>query len=175
VASAFILREKVTLGRWLAVFAGFAGVLFVTNAGNVQFSWVMLLPLIAACFVVARDLITRRLDAGIHSVYVVLATLGLVAVAGAVTSVFDWRPVTLSNVAWLFVSGVLLSLGFYGNIRAIRIGELSYIAPFLFTGILVAVFWGYTIWGDTPTVGSGLYILTRAGKPAENPVALEPH
>lgn len=184
LASALFLREAVTISRWAAVLAGFAGVVLVTRPGGTGFSPAMLLPLAAAALVVCRDLITRRLDPSIHSAHVVLATLVLVSVAGGCASLFNWRQVALENCAWLLVSGVLLSLGFYGNIRAIRIGELSFIAPFLFTGILVAIFWGYLIWGEklnlsmavgiAMIIGSGMVILRSGGDQVARESGVQP-
>ncbi len=176
VCSALVLKEKVTLVRWFAVWAGFAGVLCVTTPFGSAFSWPMFLPLAAAAFVVLRDLLTRQLDAGIDSKYVVLSTLILVTVAGGVASLFDWHPVEFGHLAWLFASSVLLSTGFFLQIKAIRLGELSFIAPFLFTGILVSVGWGYWLWDEIPTtsmvtgialiIGSGLYILSHQSRAA---------
>ena len=170
VAAALVLREHVSVGRWLAVLVGFAGVLLVTRPFDEHFSPAMLLPLIAAVFVTMRDLVTRRIDRNLDSLYVVLATLALVALAGLILSFGDWRPVHLDRVAWLSLCALLLGSGFLCQIVAVRSGELSFIAPFSYAGILVAVFYGYAIWDELPDtltvagialiVGAGMYILT---------------
>ncbi len=177
ICAAFYLKEQVTLSRWLAVFAGFSGVLCVTNPFGGEFSWAMILPLLAAIFVVMRDMVTRKLDNELHSLYVVFATLTMVTTVGGLLSVLDWRPVEVSQVLWLVLSASLLSLGYFCQVTAVRIGELSFIAPFTYTGILVAVFYGYFIWNEIPTlftivgitliVGSGLYILLHRGNIAK--------
>ena len=170
LAAATLLKESVTTSRWVAVFVGFLGVLFVTNPFGESFSMAMLLPLLAAVFVTLRDLMTRRIDAGVDSLYVVLATLVVVTVAGFIMALFDWRPVSLARVGWLTLSALFLGAGFLCQISAVRKGELSFIAPFSYTGILVAVFWGYMVWQQWPShltfagialiVSSGMYILT---------------
>ncbi|MGI9319188.1 MAG: DMT family transporter [bacterium] len=170
LAAAFLLKENVSTGRWLAVLVGFAGVLLVTNPFGESFSPAMLLPLLAAVFVTARDLTTRRIEANVDSLYIVLTTLTTVTVVGFLMALFDWRPVTLTRTGWLALSALLLGLGFLCQITAVRKGELSFIAPFSYTGILVAVFWGYMVWQQWPSnltfagialiVGSGMYILT---------------
>ena len=170
IAAAVVLREHVSAGRWLAVLAGFGGVLLVTRPFDEHFSPAMLLPLMAAVFVTVRDLVTRRIDRGLDSLYVVLATLALVTLAGLALSIGDWRPVSLPRVGWLGLSALLLGTGFLCQIIAVRSGELSFIAPFSYAGILVAVFYGYVIWRELPDtltvagialiVGAGMYILT---------------
>jgi len=64
-------------------------------------------------------------------------------------------------------------------------GEMSFIAPFLFTGILLAVFWGYLIWNEIPTltmatgimliIGSGLYVLTGHRVARRKLQTMQPH
>jgi drug/metabolite transporter (DMT)-like permease len=174
ICAAVYLKEQVTVARGIAVFTGFIGVLFVTNPFYSEFTWAMILPLVAAAFVVTRDMLTRQLDSQLHSLYVVFTTLILVTLTGGFISLLDWRPVEISQVGWLAVSAALLSMGFFCQISAVRIGELSFIAPFSFTGILVSVMYGYLVWGEIPTIymatgialiiGSGLYILMRRGK-----------
>lgn len=170
LAAAFFLKERVSVGRWLAVSVGFAGVLLVTNPFGDSFSLAMLLPLASAFFVSLRDLMTRKIDKELDSIYVLLITLFVVTVAGLLMTLLEWRPVSIERAAWLGLSAVLLGLGFLSQINAVRIGELSFIAPFVYTGILVAVFWGYLIWNQLPNiyvfsgmaliVGSGIYLLS---------------
>ena len=172
IAGALILKEHVTIVRWSAVFLGFIGMLFIINPNSSDFSLKMLLPLTAAILVVARDLITRKkLDPNVHSLYVTLATLVLVSLIGGLISFIDWRPVTITQVIWLTVSAILMSSAFFFHISAVRIGELSFISPFAYIGILIAIFYGILVWNEVPNtpmifgiiliVMSGLYILSH--------------
>jgi drug/metabolite transporter (DMT)-like permease len=172
IAAALILKEHVTIVRWLAVFVGFIGMLFIVSPNSSDFSPKMLLPLTAAILVVARDLITRKkLDPNVHSLYVTLATLVLVSLIGSLISFIDWRPVTVTQVIWLSASAVLMSSAFFFHISAVRIGELSFIAPFSYIGILIAIFYGFVVWDELPNtpmifgitliIISGLYILSH--------------
>lgn len=171
--SVIFLAERVALRRWTAVTVGFAGILLVTNPWGSEATWVMILPLAAAFMVALRDILTRKVRSGIDVAAILLPTLLSVTLVGAALSIFDWRPVSVSHVATLAVSALLLSGGFYSHISAVRIGELSFIAPFSYTGIISALIWGMLIWGDFPTMAtylgialicaSGLYILHRGG------------
>lgn len=170
LSAAFILKERVTVTRWLAVATGFLGVLLVTNPFGVSFSAAMGLPILAAVFVCIRDLLTRRIDQQLDSLHVVLASLFFVTIAGLLMSLGNWQPVTASRAMWLCLSALLLGGGFLFQVKGMRLGELSYIAPFSYVGILAAVFYGYVIWQQFPgalslvgillIVGSGIYILS---------------
>ena len=171
IAAALILKERVTIARWSAVFVGFFGVVLITNPGSADFSLAMLLPLATAIFVCTRDLVTRRIDPSLHSLYVTWTTLLAVTVAGLLISFFDWRPVAVKQIVWLGASAALMSSAFFFQINAVRRSELSFIAPFAYAGIPVAVFYGVVVWAELPGISmifgiiliiiSGIYILSH--------------
>lgn len=145
------LKERVAPARWMAVGAGFIGMLLVTQPFGGEFAPAMALPLVAALFVAARDVVTRRIDPGLHSFYVTLATLALVTLSGAVLAAFNWQPVRWELLLMMAASALLLTGGFFFHVKAIRMGELSFVSPFAFSGIVVAVILGYLFWNDVPT------------------------
>lgn len=161
--AAIFLKEQVSRKRWIAVSGGFAGMLLVTKPWGSGFDVAMLLPLLAAVFVAARDVVTRRIDNNLHSFYITFATLILVTIAGLVLAVFDWRVLTAFQLLMLSVSAVLLTGGFFSQVTAIRMGELSFVSPFAFSGIIVALILGFLIWGDEPTPSMLAGIVLIAG------------
>ena len=180
IAATLILKERVTIARWSAVFVGFFGVVLITNPGSADFSLAMLLPLATAIFICTRDLVTRKIDPSVHSLYVTWTTLLVVTVAGLLISILDWRPIAVTQIVWLGASAALMSSAFFFQISAVRRGELSFIAPFAYAGIPVAVFYGIVVWAELPGTAmifgiiliilSGFYILSRqtSGSVKEN-------
>ena len=149
--ASLLLQERVLPARWAAVALGFVGMLLVVQPFGSQFSEAMGLPLMAALFVAARDVVTRRIDPGLHSLYVTFATLALVTLSGAVLASLSWQPVRVELILFLALSACLLTGGFFSHVTAVRMGELSFISPFSFSGIVVAIMLGYLIWHDVPT------------------------
>jgi len=172
VLSAVVLREDVGWRRWLAVVAGFAGVLLViqpTGEGINIFAWS---ALACAALVAVRDLVTRRLAPGIPTALVTFTTTVSVCVAGFIGSpVETWSAPTRHGLTLLAMSAVLVSLANVFVIRAFRGTEVSVVAPFRYAGVLWAIALGFLIWGHVPNalalagtailVGSGLYIMHR--------------
>ncbi|MGU9957793.1 MAG: DMT family transporter [Arenicellales bacterium WSBS_2016_MAG_OTU3] len=163
IFAAVYFKERVSCIRWSAVLFGFIGVLLVTNPFGTTFSWTLLLPIAAAFFVAIRDMLTRGVSSSLHSFYITLPTLMIVTLVGAVLSLFSWSPVSLTHFGMLAVSAMFLSAAFFFQIQAIRTGELSFVAPFSFTGIMIAIILGAVIWNQLPSasgfVGIGLIIL----------------
>jgi len=175
LVGALLLGERVTGARWTAVLAGFVGVLLITRPFGAGFSAAMILPLMAAFFLALRDFVTRRIDRRLGSFTVTWTTLLMVTVCGAALSVFTWHPLEEAQVVKLAIAAVLLASGFYCMIEAVRLGDLSFVAPFTFTAILMALLLGYFVWHDMPApataggvvliVSACAYILRR-GRPA---------
>jgi drug/metabolite transporter (DMT)-like permease len=59
----------------------------------------------------------------------------------------------------------LLATGYYFIVNCMRHGEMSLVAPFRYTGLLVAVTMGYVVWGEVPNVLAwvGIALLLAAG------------
>ncbi|MFD2439657.1 EamA family transporter [Paracoccus kondratievae] len=87
---------------------------------------------------------------------------------------FFWQPVAMGDL-WAF-----LLLGCFGTaaqallIRAFSLAEAAAIAPFGYTGLVWAGFWGWLFWGNLPDiwtvvgaliiVGAGLYVWMREAR-----------
>lgn len=179
MGAALFMGETVGWRRWLAISVGFAGVMIIVRPGFDGFNAFALLGLAAVVFAAIRDLATRSMPAEMPSLLVSTATAGIVAAAGAVLMVPQggWAPITIGQTALLALAAVLLLFGYQFIIMAMRLGEVSHVAPFRYTALIWALLLGYLAFGEVPDaamiagstiiVASGLYTLyreTRAGR-----------
>ena len=70
------LKEKVDLSRWLAILAGFSGVLIIIRPGSGIFTWASLLPLGTAILFASYQVLTRHF-AGRESPYTLIFYPGM--------------------------------------------------------------------------------------------------
>ncbi len=170
VFAALFLGELVRGARWLAIGAGFVGVLLVIQPRAEGFNGYALVCLLGTLFHAARDLMTRRIAAGIPSILITLATAATVTVlAGALSLVQGWQAFGLFEFALLALASVFLTGGYYLIINSMRHGEMTLVAPFRYSGLLFALVIGYAVWGEVPNtlawggiallIASGLYVL----------------
>ena len=170
VFAVMFLREQVNLARWLAILAGFAGVVLIIQPRAEGFNAWALLSLAATVLHATRDLLTRGIPQGIPSILItVAATVSACVMSGIWTFTQGWRPIGGSALLLVACAAVFVSAGFYLIVASMRQGEMSVIGPFRYTGLLVALVLGYAIWGDIPNLmawagivlmmASGLYIL----------------
>ena len=165
VLAALLLNERVGLARWLVVLVGFGGVILITNPFGETASWAVILPLICAVFVALRDVAIRYVPDDIPSSQVAFTNACVVTLGGAAYSLYqgwglpDWRW-----YLWFFALAAILYTGYLCLIVGSRLGELSFIGPFKYVSILIAIGYGYFIWGDAPTpnmlAGAAIIVLS---------------
>lgn len=166
VLAVIAFREQVDAGRWLAIAAGFGGVLLVVQPRGSEFSAYALLCLVGTLFQATRDFATRLIDRTIPSVLITLSTAVAVTLFAAVWSLFEqWQPLPMPQLALLAAASVFLSCGYYLVTVAMRGGEMSVITPFRYSGLLFAIALGYAVWGHVPNAWAwaGIALLLAAG------------
>lgn len=165
-------REMIGPRRWMAVLAGFFGMLVIVRPGGAGFEWVLLLPLGAALSAGLRDISTRSLSRTDTSVSILFwSNIAVIVFASVATAFSGWREVTLTAASFLFVNGLLNAGAHFLIIEALRLGEASLVSPFRYSGLIWATILGLLIWGEFPDlwtllgaailVASGIYIIER--------------
>ena len=182
--AALFLGEPVGWRRWLAIIAGFIGVLIVVRPGVEGFNQFSLLALSSVLFCAVRDLATKQAPLKIPSLFITLVTTVAVAITGAVMLVplGGWRPPSGRALGLLAFAAILLLIGYQCIIMALRSGDISAVAPFRYSALLWAMLLGYLVFGDVPDammvmgssiiVLSGLYTFYRERK-RHRPVAVD--
>jgi S-adenosylmethionine uptake transporter len=151
LGSALFYREAVGWRRMLAIVIGLCGVMMIVRPGVEGFNIWSLYALASVVGVTIRDLITRRLSREVSGMTVTLGTtFSVMAAAGLASLTQDWAPV--SNSSWMSIcaAALFVSVGYFTSIQAMRIGEVSFIAPFRYTGLVMAMLIGFFIFNEVP-------------------------
>lgn len=171
--AALFLRETVGWRRWAAVLAGFAGVLLVMRPGLAGFNAASLFAVAAVIGLATRDLCTRAVPRSVSTEIIALgsnfAVLVVSIILHSLTSTWSWMSP--------YATAMVLGASFFGIIAihlitiALRIGEISLIAPFRYVRIVAAIAIGVVVFGERPDmytwagicliVAGGLYALYR--------------
>lgn len=164
--AAVVLKEHVGLDRWIVILVGFGGVMLITNPFSDSASWAVIFPIICAFFVALRDIAIRYVPSDIPSSQVAFMNAWVVMIGGGIYSIFQgWGEADLEWYLWFFGLGGALYCGYLFLIIGSRLGELSFIGPFKYISILIAIIYGYLIWGDEPTLSmlAGAAIIVISG------------
>jgi drug/metabolite transporter (DMT)-like permease len=161
-----LLREPVSIKRWMAIMAGFLGVLvMVTPAGHSLAPFGVAVALASAvCFGLAM---TGVRALGSTEKPITTAFYFALAATLMTAAMLPWGWVTPNSRDLL----LLLMVGACGGIgqllltRAYQMAPSSVVGPFAYSSILWATLLGWMFWGEWPTwqVAGGALIVIGAG------------
>jgi drug/metabolite transporter (DMT)-like permease len=168
-----LLGEKVGWRRIAALFAGFAGVLMILRPSPAGIDPWLLASFASAWVFALRDCITRMLSSRIPTILITLLMSASMTVVGALGTVaIGWTPMAPDSWWLLAIATVAVALGYTLQVAAFRLGELSLVGGFRYSGLIGSAFAGWLLWGYLPDaltwtgmaliVGSGLYALHRS-------------
>ena len=178
LGSAFFFNEPVGWRRFLAIAIGFVGMLLIVRPGTEGFSLWSLYALLAVLCVTARDLFTRRMSPAAPSLLVTLAaSVAVMLASGLASTTTDWAPVTPDLWLLLVSSALFIVGGYFFSVRVMRVGDIAFIAPFRYTGLIWALVLGFfafnewpeptTLFGAAIIVATGLFTLYREHRVAQ--------
>ncbi|QUJ75709.1 DMT family transporter [Sulfitobacter albidus] len=153
LGTALVYREAVGWRRMLAIVVGLCGVLLIIRPGAEGFNQWSLYALAAVLGVTARDLITRRLSPAAPGLSVTLGTSFAVTAAAGLASLTEaWAPIGAQNAGFIAGSAVFIFAGYFLSIQVMRVGEVGFVAPFRYTGLVVAMIVGFAVFDEIPTL-----------------------
>jgi S-adenosylmethionine uptake transporter len=180
--AAIFFGEPVGWRRWTAILIGFVGVLIIVRPGGEGFNDYTVLALISVGFVTLRDAITRRLDKSVPSLFVALiAATPIWLFGGMMTVVNGWTPVDGKVFPIIAIAAIAVTSGYLFAVMAMRRGDVSFVTPFRYTGMIWAILFGFllfgavpdntTIIGSTIVIGMGIYTFHRERVRRDAPAA----
>ena len=163
--SAIILREKVNLKTWIAIFFGFIGVIIIMRPGLSIFDQKSLIPLVAAFFLSLYQIVTRKVsehDSSETSLFYT-SVVGIILMSFLIP--FFWQPIQSFSYLLFLGVGFFFSLGIYFQIIALGFAKASTLQPFHYTLVLWAIILGYIFYNDFPDIPTliGATIITISG------------
>lgn len=165
IAAALWLDEKVRIRRWLAVLAGFIGVLVVLRPGS-GFNAGMLVAVLAAVLsalvaIQIKELARQdRPDTVVYFTYLFWVPLSLVP------ALFQWNWPSGIAWLWLVLTGLLGTAGQVLWTRALRLGEVSALQPIGFMQLPLVAAFGWWVFGERfdrwTVIGAGIILAANA-------------
>lgn len=165
VFAVWLLREQVSMSRWIAIAVGFAGTLFIVRPGSAMLNPAVFLALGSAFCYSLYQILTRRISGDDSPI----TTLFYTALVGFVFMSFmlphAWKSPALEHLPLFLLLGTAGMLGHFLLIKALEIERASALSPFGYTQLLWISLSGYLVFGDIPDGHSlvGMGIIVAAG------------
>jgi len=175
-----LLHEHVSWPRWIAVGAGFCGVVFIVRPGSAMLQWPALFALGSASCYSVYQIMTRKFSESENPMTTLFYTAAVGCVLMSTIVPFFWKTPELSDIPLMVLLGVAGGFGHYMLIKAMELENASFLSPLGYVQLLWVVLFGFIFFGDFPDtqafigmaiiVGSGLYVaLGHRAKPREEP------
>ena len=167
-----LLGERLDAGRWIAIIAGFIGVLVIVRPGSADFHPAMLGSMVNAVLYALFMLMTRRLAAydSPETIQYLPAVGAALILTPFALAAWEW-PDTWLEWTLACLLGVLGATGHTLLAVAHRYASAAVIAPFLYQQVIYMAAFGYLVFGDVPApavwtgsavvIGAGLYLFHR--------------
>ncbi|MBV9556031.1 MAG: DMT family transporter [Pseudolabrys sp.] len=176
--SPFLLGEKIGWRRWLAVCAGFIGVMIALNPTGASFSGASLIAIVGS-LTFSTLMICTRLVKGTPDIVLVTTQMVGALLFGAVTAPFAWVAMSWGDLSLLLWLGVVATFAHFCINRSLKLAPASVVVPYQYTTIVWAIILGYIFFKDIPTwqmligaatiIAAGIYIFVREQVRAREP------
>lgn len=165
LAAAIFLGEPLGWRRLVAIGVGFVGVLMIVRPGTDGFSIYALYGLVAVGLITLRDLVTRKMSRDVPSLTVSLWNALAVTLFGVLGSTTETWVMPSANAWPLLVGAASVIVGGYLlTVMAVRTGELGFVTPFRYMGLVWALIVGLAVFGEWPDLwtqlGAALIVAT---------------
>lgn len=162
--SAFFLGERVRLSQWIAVLAGFCGVLIALGPSIASFSWPSLIAL-GGSFAFSGLMILTRLSRGVGDTHLVTIQIVACLVFGMIVTPFNWILPDSTDFIWLSMLGIISMSAYLCVNRALKLAPASVVIPYQYTIIIWAIVFGYLFFDEVPKITTlvGAIIIIAAG------------
>ena len=174
ILSFVILKEKVGPRRWIAVLAGFVGVLFVIRPGFNEINLASIAAVGAGICYAFYLISTRKLSATDNPLMTLIFTGFTGCIVISLIVPFFWTSPSLSQWVLLISLAAIGTMAHFLIILSLSYAEASKLAPLGYSEIIMNVIIGYYFFGDFPDqwiwlgliiiVASGIYISLRETK-----------
>lgn len=157
VLSIFLVKERLLWSQWLAIAAGYAGVLIIKfpleQFGRLDWNWIygMGAGLFAALVALVGKPLTNATSNTVILFYGHAVPLFLV---GIVFLALGWPfpAVSTSDAGYLFLMAVCSTCGYYALLKALQMASATVVSSFEYTRLIFAAAFGWALFGQIPNL-----------------------
>lgn len=182
--TAKVLGEPVSRRQWFGVLLGFGGVVAILRPGTEGVTWLVVLPLAAACLYSTAMVLTRakckqdhaiNLALGLHSAFItiglfVMTILMLLDITPEMMAdnpflLKTWSAMSSADWALMALLGAMSAVFFIGVARAYQVAPPQIIGTFDYAYLISAAIWGFVFFAEKPDAQTvlGMVLITLAG------------
>lgn len=172
VLASWLLRERVSLLKWMLVAGGFLGALVIIRPGTELFGWAVLLPIASAVLNAFFQVLTRKLS-GLESPFTTHFYTGAIGTVVLTPLLFmtavDIPDALLTasgaHIGLLLAVGLLATVAHLLLIFALGFAPTATLMPFVYLQIVAAAGFGWFVFRHVPDsiAWAGMAVISACG------------
>ena len=157
-----VLKEVVTIKKWVLIIIGYAGVLVIVHPSNFVFNNAVYILLLANLFASSSVICGKKLTAteSTNSMMFYVNVISTLLSGGA--AYFLWITPSAHDLIVLIFLGLMGVTGQFCYIRSLQNANPSFLAPFEYSRLIIAIPVGFVLFNELPTpwtlLGGGIII-----------------
>lgn len=165
------LKERAGPARWVALIAGFSGVLIVANPGLDSLTLGAMFALLNAIILGSVTVAVRGMTRTETVNTLLIWQLAVVSLCHSLLLLFGFKWPTGGDALLFVMCGLANLVGQVFWTKALMLAPATAVSPFFYFMLVWAAAIGYVVWGDIPSlaliagscivVASGLFLLWR--------------
>jgi drug/metabolite transporter (DMT)-like permease len=173
VLAVIFLSEKINYQKVIAILLGYSGILIILNPKSDNFNWYALSCILANLFASISVIISKDLTKSENSFTILIYPLFISFIVSGFIAPFFWITPSLKDIVIISLMGFFATFSQFSYIKALKVFDASYVAPFEYTRILLAIPIGYIFFNEVvdlyTLIGGlmiiiGIYVLAKANK-----------
>ena len=152
IFSIFFLSEKVGFFRWLAVLIGFVGIIIITEPGFSSLNIYYIFPIIFCLGLSYVAIAIRQLSTTEPVWLISLNFSAAITFASFFTIPFGWIMPNFNDLILLSLIGLFGGVANLWLSQSYNFSEVSLVTPLKYLALVFAIFFGYLIWDEVPTI-----------------------
>lgn len=161
-----LLGERVSTAHWLAVLAGFGGVLVIVRPGLSDVDIGVVAVLLSTVGMASTYLLSKRITAVDSTPRAAAMMTAIPVVTGLIPAILVWKMPGVSTILWVLVMAGAMYSGRIAMLHAFRNAPASTIMPFDFMRLPFIAIIAYAAYGELPDryalIGGAIVILAAA-------------
>ena len=152
IAAITILKEKINLGRGLALIVGFFGTWVILRPGADILDIGATIALISSFFNAANIILVKVLARTESSITITLYQTTISTPLALIAALFFWQTPTLNQLWWLMLLGAFGTIAHLALAEACKLADVSALLPFDYMKLIWAVLFGYMFFFEVPNI-----------------------
>ena len=157
-----VLKEVVTFKKWALIIIGYLGVLVIVHPSDFVINNAVYVLLLANLFASSSVICGKKLTATESTISMMFYVNVISIILSGSAAYFMWVTPSMHDIIILFFLGLMGVMAQFCYIRSLQNANPSFLAPFEYSRLIIAIPIGFLIFSELPTlwtlVGGGIII-----------------